>query len=219
MLGRVRSFGEKRRELFPESTVAGEAFAAVAESVTQLKQYAEDQMSRAKEGRRAKAAARRALVEALEEIARTARLIGRRTPEFDDPFSLPRPRSDQTVLAAGRVFAREAERVKPKFLAHGLADTFIADLTAVADAFEKAISGTERGKSELTEAKAGIATAMACGLGAARTLDVIVTNQLKKDSKAIAAWERARRIGHPRSKSPAAPASEPETPPAVPEAA
>ena len=45
MLGRVRDFGQAHRDLFPESSVGGQAFATVAAAVAELSDHAVAKMS------------------------------------------------------------------------------------------------------------------------------------------------------------------------------
>src|SRR5262245_41839789 len=117
MLVRIQAFGETHKEKFPDGSIGGKAFATVDAAVEQLRHHALDKMATTREGIRLKAAARRALADRLDTIARTARVIAQDKPGFDDPFRTPRLRSDQALVTAGRVFAREAEQVKDVLVA------------------------------------------------------------------------------------------------------
>jgi hypothetical protein len=216
MFVRVKDFGEAHRDLFPESTVGGQAFATVGAVVAQLSAHVVSKMSSAREGQRAKPMARDALVERLETIGRTARAIAAETPGFDDPFRMPRRQTDETLLMAGRVFVEDAEVGRSRFIGHGLPETFVADLSGLVEKFEQAIRSREAGRSARAVAQAGIGAALLSGLAAVRQLDVIVANQLAGDSAALAGWERDRRVGYPNrgrnvaaapTPAPAAPAS------------
>lgn len=196
MFARVRDFGEKHRALFPESSVGGQAFAAVAAAVDQLSHNAVDKLSTAAEGKRTKTVTRQALDDRLVGLARTARAIAAKTPGFGvDAFRLPRPRTGPALVAAGRVFIRRAEAYKREFIAHGRPETFIADLTALVDAFERALRSREAGKSDQRAAKAGIAAAMASAQAALVTLDDVVANTFENDRVTLAVWKGDRRIG------------------------
>src|SRR5262245_41048125 len=209
MLVRVKDFGEAHRDLFPESTAGGRAFAAVAAAVAQLSGHTVSKLSTARDGLRAKAKAREALVERLDKIGRTARAIAEETPGFDDPFRLPRKQSDEALLMTGRMFVQEAEALRDRFIGHSLPETFVADLTGVLTTFEEAIRHTEAGRSARASAQAGIAEALLDGLAAVRQLDVIVPNQLAGKESLLAGWERDRRVEYPHRMRRVAPVTKP----------
>jgi hypothetical protein len=224
MLGRVRDFGQAHRALFPESSVGGQAFAAVGAAVAELTEHAVAKLSSAREGFRAKAEARLALIDRLEAVARTARAIAVDSPGFDDSFRLPRKHSNEALVTIARVFIQDAEATKNQFVAHGLAETFVAELQKRLEKFEQAARDCDAGRSARIVAHAGIEQALLAGLAAVRKLDVIVANQLQHDSAALAVWEVERRLEigrRPRVTAPtikSAPATQlPEPPaPAVP---
>jgi hypothetical protein len=220
MFVRVREFGEKYGHLFPASSVGGQAFAALAAATAELGTHAASKMFTAYEGTTAKAATRAALKEQLEAIYRTARAVAATTPGFDDRLHVPNRRADSAVLTVGRVYLREIEPLKDTFVAHGLPESFVADLKETVERFERAIRGREAGKNEQTAAQAGVDSAIAAGLAALRTLDVVVANQLRKDPAALAVWTRDRRLSplrkrgaagstHPPAKAPAKSTSSP----------
>ena len=166
----------------------------------------------AREGRVSKAVAREALRDDLEAIMRTARAMALDTPGVDDKFRLPRGSGDQMILNTGRAFLRDAAPLSADFMKHDMPDDFLADLQSDIEAFEEAIPDHEPGKDTHVAARAAIEGAIDAGLDAVRRLDAIVPNRLRNDSKALASWERARRVeyraGRPRTEAPA-PQAEP----------
>jgi hypothetical protein len=217
MLARVRDFGQAHRDLFPESSVGGQAFATVAAAVAELSDHAVAKMSSAREGIRAKTEARHGLIERLEAIVRTARAIAVDRPGFDDSFRLPRQHSDEALVTIARVFVQDAEATKDQFVAHGLADTFLAELQKLLEKFEQAARDREAGRSARIAAHAGIERALLAGLAAVRKLDVVVANQLQHDLAALAVWEGERRLDSPRRLKAAALPIKPAPTPQVPE--
>jgi hypothetical protein len=210
MLMRVHAFGGSHPDLFPESSLAGQAFAVVAEAVTQLTERSRVRTSKKREGHGARRKAREALVPQLETIARTARVIAEESPGFDDPFYLPRHPSDQSLLTAGRAFVHDAEANKAQFVSHNMPQTFVTDLHERVEEFERAIRTLEAGKDGHAAARAAIEVAFASGLAAVRKLDVLVANQLHDDPVTMAVWERDRRVDYrKRSRKPATSPSEP----------
>jgi len=211
MLVRVRDFGEAHGDLFPESSFARGQFAAVDAAITALSQHAVSKMSTAREGKSTKVMARNALFDRLEEIGGTARAIAQDTPGLEDKFHMPEHLTDQALLTAGRMFARDAQGLASQFIGHAMPATFIADLHGLVEQFEQAIHVREAGKDGQTAARASIEAALASGVVAMRKLDAIVTNHLKDDPVTMAVWRRDRRIdyrGRGRSTG-TAPAPEP----------
>jgi len=223
MLARVREFGNTHRDLFPDSSPGGQQFGVVAEAVKQLSEQAMASTAAAGERASTRGRGQRALIDRLGAISRTARVMADGTPGLDDKFHLPDPQTDEALLTAGRVFARDAAGFRSQFVAHGMPETFLADLDDLVAAFEKANRYRTAGRNQQTAARAGFEAALASGMEAVRKLDVIVTNRLHDDPVAVAVWERERRIGYPRGKSavpastvaPAAPAAEPAVASAV----
>src|SRR5689334_23190167 len=83
MLVRVRDFGTAHEDIFPSSTLGGQAFAAVAAAVTELSQQSATQLSArgsTREGLTTKSVARAALRDDLDAIIRTARAIALDVP-------------------------------------------------------------------------------------------------------------------------------------------
>jgi len=106
--------------------LAGKSFATVAKAVATLKDLAVAQLARM-EGARARRDARDALVETLQRISRTTRVIQADDLTFPITCRLPAGESAQAVLTAARLFARGLEAVAASFIAYGMDDTFVAD--------------------------------------------------------------------------------------------
>jgi hypothetical protein len=204
MLVRVRDFGAARVDLFPTASLAGQQFAGVDAAVTQLREHAVSQMSSRPQRAGTQPTARRALLDALETISRTATAIKAADPAFDNKFHLPRRQPSQALLATGRSFAREAAPVAELFVAHEMPKTFIADLNGLVEALEMAMRAREARKDARTAARVHFKTTLASGLAAVHQLDVLIPNRLKDDPVTLAVWERDRRIEYPaRGKDPA----------------
>jgi hypothetical protein len=202
MLFRVNEFGAARRDRFPESSVAGRAFATVAGAVAQLGVRAVAQLALKREGARARRAAREALLDVLEAISRTARILVADDPSFPNTFRLPERASAQAVLTAARLFVRDIDPVSRQFIDHGMPETVVADLTQLLGSYEQAIRRREAGKGESAAARASIDAAIDQAVAAARRLDVIIANTMKDDAAAVAEWQRARRVPYSRRNKP-----------------
>ena len=207
MLARVRDFGNTRRELFPESSPGGQQFGVVAKAVKQLSEQAMANAAAAGERASTKARGQRALIDRLEAISRTARVIAEGTPGLEDKFHLPDPQTDEALLTAGRVFARDAAGFTSQFVGHGMPETFLADLDDLVATFEKATRYRTAGRNDQTAARASIEAAVESGMEAVRKLDVIVANRLHDDAVTMAVWERERRVGYPKGGAPTVPSA------------
>jgi hypothetical protein len=217
MFARVRDFGEVHRDLFPESSEGGQAFATVAAAVAKLGAHTRSKLSGTHDGRQAKVAAREALRDRLDAIARTARAIAEQTPGFDDPFHLPRKQDDESLLLACPMFLDEAEAKKARFVGHGFSETFVTDLKVFVDRFEQAVRSVSSAKERTKVARKGIVAAQLSGFAAIRQLDVIVRNQLEHDPEALDHWEEARKVEYLNRRRVAAAPDEEKAPPVAPQ--
>jgi hypothetical protein len=215
MLVRVRDFGAAHGGLFPQSTVAATSFAAVAAAVQQLSEHAIDKMATRRQGVATKRAARTALYHALAAVSRTARVIAKDDPDLRNKFRIPLVKSDQALLTTGRLFGRAAEPLSAQFVARGMPPAFIADLNALVTGFDAAIRKHYLGRNENTAARVRIEAALGAGLAAVRELDVVVANHLRNEPATLAAWERDRRVEHPKTGKAATASNEPHAAPVV----
>jgi hypothetical protein len=198
MLVRVRDFGDGYGHLFPPSSVARQNFATVAAAVKELDAQELSHMAASVSARAdRKIKAREALLARLQAISQTARVLAGEAPELDQELRVPSPITDQMVLTAGRKFARDAGRFSSLFLAHGMPETFVADLEALVESFERALRDRGLGREARRAARASTNQALSAGLAAVRSLDAIVTNHLRDDAVTSTVWERDRRVVYP----------------------
>jgi len=199
MLVRVRDFGDKYGHLFPTSSVAREKLAEVAAAIGELDRQ---ELTRVATSASAlverKAVARRALVDGLEAISQTARVLVQDAPGVEQQFQMPVHASDQTLLTTGRQFAQDVEPFSSQFLAHGMPVTFVADMSALVDAFERALRERGVGRGTRRAARASTRAALASGIAAVRSLTAIVTNHLRHDAVTTTVWKEARRVVYRR---------------------
>jgi len=197
MLLRVRAFGDTHTDAFPPSSAAGQAFAALSAAIDQLPDHASSSPAQTREGMMRRNAARAALEESLEAVARCVRVIAADTPGFDQPFARPRLRAHRTIINTGRAIAGAAEQAKDQFVALGLPDTFVSDLRARIDAFEEAVRVWQEHRDAHAAARARMQEGLATALALLPRLDVIVTNHFKDDVSTLVVWERVRTFEHP----------------------
>lgn len=194
VLLRVKDFGIKHRDRFPELSRAGQVFARVAQAVADIEAHMLARLQAVRDGRKGKAAARARVWQWMLSIARTARDVVRRGPGGDTTFKMPRRTSDVSLLAAARLFLDDASLMSEELIALGLPGNWQSDFGVAIDTFEEQMRGRRDGRYGVATARTGIRTALADGFDALRTLDVIVANTLKDDTPLLAGWERSRRV-------------------------
>ena len=217
MLVRVREFGAANRELFPAAGAAGQLFTAVSKAVDQLRACMVTEASghsAARDSAMSKAAARRALWEALDAITRTARALD--TPGLGGKFRMSSARNDHELATSAGLFRRYAAPLKAQFLAHGLPRTFLADLQAALDAFQRATQDRLTARETSAAAKADIGSSLDAALHALTRLDAIVANTLRDKPALVAVWTRARRVAKVRASAATRAAAPADPTPATP---
>jgi hypothetical protein len=222
MLVRVRDFGATHGHLFPASSPAQQAFGEVGAGLREIEaqDVAETSASFSARATR-KLEARRALVERLMLLARTAQVLPGVDSDVRATFQVPDSTNAQLLLTAARRFAKHATAYAEQFIAHGIPATFLADLAALVEQLEAALRDRGVGRDQQMASRARIKKALANGVAATRKLDVIVSNHLASDSAVRGVWKRNRRIEYAnRSRKVAAKsrsdAPEAPTAPAVP---
>jgi hypothetical protein len=221
MLVRVRDFGAMHRDLFPAAGTAGQLFTAISRAVDQLNAHFTTQaigQGAVRESAKAKAAARDALRRVLETITQTARALAVDTPGLGGKFRLPSARNDHELVTAARTFAQDAKPLKARFRAYGLPRTFLADLQAALDGFNRATQDCFVARETRAGARASIGTAIGAVLVILSRLDAVVLNTLRDEPGLLAVWTSARQVAKVRARADRepAPADPPPATPAVP---
>jgi hypothetical protein len=204
MLGRIRDFGAAHKELFPDTSMGGQSFAAVAAALTTLDQHLSERVVARAEARRVKASTRAGVLDYIKAIARTSRRVTK-DETGATPFIIPAGRSAPAVISTARAFIAEAEKRQAEFVKRDLPATFLADFRALVGELEKAVATQLNSQTDRRQAQAGIKDALADATDAVRELDVVVPNALRLDPVRLAAYRGARRIAglNPSPTSPA----------------
>ena len=198
-LVRVRDFGDNHGHLFPPSSVAQQNFATVAAVIKELEAQNVRHMAASASARaQRKTTAREALLERVQAISQTARVLSEATPGLDVQFEVTMQAGDPALVTTGRRFVRDAEPLSSQFIAHGMPVTFLVDLNALVDALERAMRDRGLGREARRAARASTQAALASGIAAVRSLNAIVVNHLRGDEVTTIVWEQARRIVYPQ---------------------
>lgn len=215
MFVRVRDFGAAHTALFPEASKGRQAVARVLAAVAELDEQQEAHLLGLAEARRIKTATRDAVFDYMKTIAAAARRITQQDPAAS-PFVLPRKRRLGAELTSARLFMAAASARPKDFEEFGLPATFITDFKTLVDQLQQAADVRLNSRTVRRRAQAGIVTALANGLEAARDLDVIVSIATRQhDPTTFAAWTAARRIEGQRDVPAKAPVPTPVPRPVV----
>src|SRR5207247_1433830 len=150
--------------------------------------------------------ARRILREWLETISRTAK--GLRRAEF----SMPRGRSDVTLVSVGRLWTEHVVPLKQPFIDSGMPADFIEQLNAAIENVQRTIQDQTQSHSARLEAALAIQHTRGQAVAALRRLDPIMGNLLRDDPPVLAVWQRARRVERSNGSRPAQDEASPPAP-------
>ena len=205
VLVRVRDFGATYGQLFPESSLAAQAFAVVTSAVGAIdaNDVAETAASVSARATR-KQEVRDALLERLALVANTVQVLDGADAEVKAHFTVPHSPSDQVLLTTARQCVQRATPLAAEFLAHGMSSGFLDELNTLINRFDAAIRNRGMSRGQLVAARAAIQAALATGFKAVNQLDVIVANHLAANPVALEVWKRGRRIHYrpgPRKES------------------
>ena len=197
MFVRVQTVAAARAASVPAESLGGETVAELKKVIEELTEAATTQTSGLSSVQRATAerlAAREALRESMQAIARTARVMAIDMPGLENKFRLPRSGSDPALLQTARAFAADALPLKAEFLRHEMHASFLEDFKEDIADLERAMGQQNTGRGAHVSATASVETAAERGMNAVRKLDAIVRNKFRDDPATLAAWESARHI-------------------------
>ena len=197
MLIGVGQFGLTHADGLAAGTAGAELIAAVARAMEDMEAHSATQAQHAraaKEKTTQKNAARQALREEMEAIARTARAMARKTPGIEDKFRLPSNKRAQDWLAAARAFAVEAEALQEEFIKHGMAPAFVEGFKARIQAVERTIESRAQKSAARISATVAVAEAAERGRQAVRELDAVIRNLFGDNKPLIAEWESVSHV-------------------------
>jgi hypothetical protein len=197
MFVRVQSFAAERAASFSEDSLGAETVAVLRKVVEELTEAGTTQTSGLSSVQRATAermAAREALRESMQAIARTARVMAIDMPGLENKFRLPRSGSVPALLQTARAFAGDALPLKADFLRLEMHESFVEDFKEDIAELERAMGQQNTGRDAHVSATASVETAAERGMNSVRKLDAIVRNKFRDDPATIAAWESARHV-------------------------
>jgi hypothetical protein len=193
----VREFKKPRADVFTSTSRGGELFTQLDEVISEIEGHAASQSSgkrASKEKTTLKSVALANLIEDLEAVSRTARVMALTIPGLDDKFRMPRNVGEQAWLAAARSFAADAEPLKAEFVRRGLPESFLEDLKADTAELQESIQHKSQTSGARVAARAAIDDAVERGMKIVRELDAIVRNIFRNDPATLAEWVSASHV-------------------------
>lgn len=185
-------------------------------SITALSLYASDQTGGALAAQSAtqrKQALRKALLrDHMLKIARIAKADLPNVPELE-PLRMPKGKPTvEKLAAAASGMAKTAEPHSDVFIAAGLPNDFIAQLTAATDAMTTTISERTSSRGRQSGGTAGLKRQLSAGRRIVHVLDAFVKSQLKDDPVLLRNWNLVKRVPRPTRPASAATPSTPAAP-------
>jgi len=225
MLVRADGFNDQIINDFGADSVGRQFFASLKTTIADAEAHAAAEFSgrsSARHGTGTRADAREALIENLEAISRTARMMADDVPGVLNKFPMPPRDNDSALINAGRAALADAFAFKAQFIARELPADFLEDLNADIEALETAISNQASGVGDHVAAGAALDDALDRGVEIVRNEDVIIKNKYADRPEVLAEWasashiERAPRRRKPAPSPPPPSTSGPESPSAPP---
>jgi hypothetical protein len=177
---------------------ANTLFASVATEVTAMETHAMAQAAGAgvvHSGAVQRREIAKALRQKLREVADTAKGLDDETyPGVAAQFRMPRSRTYQALLAAGRAFVSDVGAVKAGFVEEGLPADFDEQLADVVASFAAATGVRDAGLAEQIGGTAAVDAKASVVRKIIRKLRPLMNNLLKNDPALLAAWKAASHI-------------------------
>ena len=131
----------------------------------------------------------------LRRVARTAKTIGKKKPDFVNSFEMPiGSLSYQEMIDKAQTFATERVKYEADFDRYGLNDEFFADLAEDVAELGTASEGQEDAKRVAVGATADIETILEKSLDVRSELKVAIENHYRDNPVKLAEWLTASHI-------------------------
>lgn len=197
-LERTDFYGEDNPQLATELPVTVELFAANKLNIADLHAagVTSDTMSAtAKSQTRSKIARARSAGSDLRRIARTAKIIEKKNPDFVNAFEVPRGNfSYQELIDKAQTFATERLKNEADFDKYGLNDAFFDELRQDVAELGDASEGQADAKRGAVGATADTEAILEKSLDVRSELKVAIENHYRNDPAKLAEWLTASHI-------------------------
>lgn len=147
------------------------------------------------------------LISTVRNMNLAANAFEDEVPGSDELFRMPRPQTQQNVLASARAYHSDSgPPLQIKFVEYGLAATFRDDLQDSIDAYEAASSAADTSEIQKAAATAGLIDAGRRGTANSKKLNAIIRIKYDNNPQKLGAWTVASHLERaPKSNTPATP--------------
>lgn len=215
-LERIDYYGADNPQLATELPITVELFAANKINITRLHQagVTSDASSAAgTSGTRSKVARSRSIHSDLRRVARTAKVLERKIPGFQNVFEMPGGSlSYQDLTDRTDAFIANRAKHKSEFTKRGLNDEFFADLQQDLDELREVSEEQADAKRIGVGATADTEAILEDALETRSELRNAIENHYRANPARLAEWLTACRIERRRTKAGTPPAGEDEKP-------
>lgn len=210
---RIDFFGKANPQLAAEVPYTGELFLANSSNIERLNQAGivlASSSSVGLSGTRSKMARAEEIEADIRLVAKTARFIEKKDPNFHNTFELP-PGSltYEEIIRHADSYIADAPANKANFDKYALTTAFFTELAARVAGFRVALQEQADGKRESVGATAEQEAAIKVTLETRKELDRVMKNHFRNDPQKLAEWQTASHIRQPDE------AGKGETPPPV----
>ncbi|MBX7172765.1 MAG: hypothetical protein K1X72_17475 [Pyrinomonadaceae bacterium] len=178
----------------PADSEGAQAVTELQNILTEIKRESSSQTvfdGAAKSGTTQRSVARDAIKEYLKTIAKTADVIARKKPGFDDNFPMPYGKNDEQLLATARGVSFAVSQTKADFIKLGLTDEYLDSIGAQIEAFADALHSTNSALSSRAAAVGQKKNAFDSAKDSFDTLDTFITNYYRDQPRKLSAWRTA----------------------------
>ena len=188
---------------FTDLPIDSDGAMAVTELQTALDNIKQESSSQAgfdgtaKSGTTQRTVARNEIKEYLKTTAKTADVIARKKPGFDDNFPMPYGKNDEQLLATARAISIAVNQNKDDFIRLGLTETYLDSIDEKIEAFADALHITNSALSSRGAAVGQKKSAFQVARDNFAILNTFILNYYREQPRKLSAWRIASRIERP----------------------
>ena len=194
---REKVFMAENTDDFPAGSPGASVTAQIEANMTQILAADAEQVSGFDDKNQAfsvKGNDRDTLIDELEIIVLAAKGIGNELPGIADKYRLPRPRTDQNLIAKATSFHTDSADDEAKFIEYGLNTDFRASLLSARQEFEASSAQADAALEEHAEATGTLDARFRDTMNLSRKRDAIVRIKYRDNPGKLAAWTVASHL-------------------------
>ena len=134
------------------------------------------------------------LVDLLEQYVLAAAIVDDEIEGTAEKFKMPRPRTDQNLIAKATSFSNDSPPIKTQLIAAGLPSEAIGHLAIVRDEFQQAALAYDSAEEHHAEATGGMTDSFRKIMDYSRRRDKSVKLKYRNNAAKLAAWTVASHL-------------------------